>query len=243
MSVELVVAASSRQTGALLAAALRERDVAVGRPARCRVSYGVQLDNTIPTLNANAGRGDKYDQMVRMAGAGIKVPRVYLPDDNPDQFPLLGRKRKHYGGTDIRLVLQPEELPWRSASGSEFFVEYVPWVAEYRSWVFRGKHLGMYRKVMAHPEQYKRIGANHKNGFAFEIVRQNDIPREVVGSAMGAVRSLDLDFGAVDVLAGKDGQFYTLEVNTAPGVQNGTRQVIRLLADHIARWYRAEGRA
>ena len=238
--LELVVAASSKQTGALLAAALRERDVAVGRPARCRVSYGVPTDSRIPTLNANAGKGDKYDQMVRMAEAGIKVPRYYLLDDNPDQFPLLGRKRKHYGGTDIRLVLQPEELPWRSASGSEFFVEYIPWKAEYRAWVFRDNHLGMYRKVMAHPEQYKRLGANHKNGFAFELVREHDIPRQVVQSATGAVSALDLDFGAVDVLQGKDNKFYVLEVNTAPGVQNGTRQVLQSLANHITKWAKRE---
>jgi hypothetical protein len=236
MSVELVVAASSKQTGALLATALGERGVSLSRPARCRVSYGVLLDDTIPTLNAKAGAGDKYDQLVRIREAGIKVPRIYLPDDNPDQFPLLGRRRQHMGGRDIRMVLQPEELPWRSASGSEFFVEYVPWRAEYRSWVFQGKHLGTYRKVMAHPEQYKRLGANRKNGFAFELVRKDDIPREAVQSAIGAVNALDLDFGAVDVLQGKDEVFYTLEVNTAPGVQSETRQVLRALARRIQKW-------
>jgi glutathione synthase/RimK-type ligase-like ATP-grasp enzyme len=196
------------------------------------------LGTRIPTLNANAGAGDKYEQMVRMGEAGVLVPQTYMPDDNPTQFPLLARKRHHMGGTDIRLVMQAKELPWRAASGSDFFVEYIPWETEYRVWVFRGKHLGTYEKVMGHPEMYKRLGANYKNGFVFNLVRQGDIPRAAVQSATSAIGALDLDFGAVDVLKGENGKFYTLEVNTAPGVQNGTRQVLRGLADNIAVWAR-----
>lgn len=235
--LELSVAASSKQTGALLATALTERGVSLGRPARCRVSYGVPgLGGTIPTLNANAGVGDKYDQMVRMGAAGVLVPQTYLPDDNPAKFPLLARKRQHMGGTDIRMVFMKKEIPWRVAAGAAFFVEYIPWETEYRVWVFRGKHLGTYEKVMGHPELYKRLGANRKNGFVFNLVREGDIPRAAVQSATSAVRALDLDFGAVDVLKGEDGKFYVLEVNTAPGVQNGTRVVLQGLAKNIAAW-------
>lgn len=234
--MELVVAASSKQTGALLATALREHGVAIGRPARCRVSYGVPCTDTIPTLNAKAGVGDKYEQMVRIKAAGVLVPNLYVRGDKPNKFPLLARNRIHMGGTDIRLVMQEKEMDWRAASGSAFFVEYIPWETEFRVWVYRGLHLGTYEKVMGHPEMYKRLGANRKNGFVFNLVRKNDIPRAAVGSAIGSVRALDLDFGAVDVLKGEDGQFYTLEVNTAPGVQNGNRQVLQGLAAQIAEW-------
>ena len=236
MSVELVVAESSRATGAILAASLRENGVEVGAPARCRVSYGVSgLDASLPTLNRRAGEGNKYDQMVRMREAGVRVPPTYLAADSPDKFPLLGRKFKHRGGTDIKVVLQPEELPWRSASGSDFFVEFIPIETEYRVWVYRGSHMGTYQKVQKHPEQFKRIGRNFKNGFAFDIVKRGDLPTEAIGLASRSVEALGLDFGAVDILRGKDGLDYVLEVNTAPGVQ-GTRQVMRLLAKHIHEW-------
>ena len=236
MSVELVVAKSSRPTGAILAAILRELGVEVGTPARCRVSYGVPLGTELPTLNRRAGEGDKYEQMVRMREAGVRVPPFFLPTDVPDKFPLLARKRKHRGGTDIKVVFQTEEIPWRAASGSDFFVEHIPWVGEYRVWTYRGRHMGTYRKRLAHPELYKRVGANLKNGFAFELVRREDLPTEALNLASTAVDALGLDFGAVDILHGKDGAFYALEVNSAPGVQAGTRQVIRSLATHIARW-------
>jgi glutathione synthase/RimK-type ligase-like ATP-grasp enzyme len=47
---------------------------------------------------------------------------------------------------------------------------------------------------------------------------------------------LGLDFGAVDVLLGRDGKFYVLECNTAPGVEGEGRQVIQALARKIANW-------
>jgi hypothetical protein len=49
-------------------------------------------------------------------------------------------------------------------------------------------------------------------------------------------KHVSLDFGAVDILHGKDGHFYVLEVNTAPEVEGEGRQVIQSLADKIAAW-------
>jgi hypothetical protein len=238
MSVELVVAKSSKATGLLLTAALKDAGVQVTKPARCRVSYGVPgLGTDLPTLNRNAGDGNKYDQMVRVKEAGVRVPPLYLATDAPDKFPLLARRFQHKGGTDIKVVLQVEELPWRAASGSDFFVEYVPIDTEYRVWTYRGRHMGTYRKEQRHPELFKRVGRNFKNGFAFVAVERDGVPTEAIDIAAAAVDALRLDFGATDILRGKDGAYYFLEVNTAPGVQ-GTRQVIGSLARHIAKWER-----
>ena len=239
--LELRVAESSRQTGALLEAALVERGMTVGSPARCLVSYGLPQRSQLPTLNANAGASDKYEQLVRIREAGVLVPPTYMPDDNPPKFPLLGRKRQHHGGTDIKPVMMKKEMAWRAASGIDFFTEYIPWETEYRVWVFRDKHLGTYEKVMGSPHKYKRLGANVDNGFVFNRLRRNDIPPTIVQSATSAVRALDLDFGAVDVLKGEDGHLYTLEVNTAPGVSSATNMALQGLADQIVAWAQSQG--
>lgn len=240
MTVEVVAASASRRTGEVLKSLLTEQGVSIGCPGSCRVSYGVTLQGgAVPTLNSNAGLMDKYEQMVRLAGSGVLVPRVYeIRGAAPFLYPLLARKRKHKGGKDIRPIFQAEEIPWREAAGWDFLVEYVPWVREYRTWVYRRRHCGTYIKEMAHMEQYRRIGANSGNGFAFRLVSSSDVPAQAVELSAKAVDALELDFGAVDVLEGRDGQFYCLEVNTAPGIMGDARFAMRGLARHIARWTR-----
>lgn len=237
MTVEVVTARASRRTGSLLASLLSEQGTQIGSPATARVSYGITLDDSIPTLNSKAGSMDKYEQMVRLAGVGVLVPRTYdIAGAAPSQYPLFARKRKHRGGTDIRPIFQAQEIPWREAAGWDFLTEYVPWVREYRVWIYRRRHLGTYVKEMAHMEQYRRVGANSHNGFAFNLVPSDDVPAAAVELSAKAVDALELDFGAVDVLEAVDSQFYCLEVNTAPGIQGDARFAMRSLARHIARW-------
>lgn len=237
MAVQLVIAKEARLTGRILKTALTNLGLQVSDYADNRVSYGVPLLNSgRPTLNGNAGKVDKLEALRRIQNAGVTVPPFYVLGQTPNRFPLLARKRHHKGGTDIMPVFMPEEMQWRYRAGAEFFVEYIPWVTEYRVWVFRKAHLGTYQKVLAYPEQYRKVGCNHKNGFAFQLVTSDYVPRAAVDAAVLSIRALDLDFGAVDVLQGKDGRSYVLEVNTAPGVESATRQVMRSLADKIYRW-------
>lgn len=239
--IELLVAPEANRTGKLLAEVLGLQGAKVGKPGSVRVSYGVPVTGypagySTPTLNGNAGKADKYEQMDIMKRGGVVVPSFWPASERPDRFPLLGRKRKHKGGTDIRVILQAEHLGWAQQAGSQFWVEYIPFTHEYRVWIFRDRHLGTYTKVMAYPEMFKKVGCNHKNGFAFKLVNSEFVPRPAVDAAILAVKSLKLDFGAVDIIQGKDGKFYVLEVNTAPGVENSTRQVIQGLAKNIIAW-------
>lgn len=238
--IQFIFAHKSRFTAAILQKLLAERGVRVSEQGKAVVSYGVSYAGNLPGLNKNAGRQDKHQQQQTLAGKGVRTIEAFSPQDAArlpqNRFPMLGRKRAHVGGTDILLALQPEDVALRVRAGAEFFTPYIPSVTEYRVYVYRKQHLGTYQKVMVRPQEYKKVGRNYKNGFAFQLVLSDDVPRTAVELAGAAVAALDLDFGAVDILQGKDGHFYVLEVNTAPGVEGEGRQVIQSLADKIATW-------
>lgn len=238
-TVRLVIAERSSETGQHLSTALRDLGVNVGENADALVSYGVRLGySAVPVLNAHAGMADKYEQLLTLRSAGVPVPKIYEAGQ-PIKFPLLARKRRHVGGKDLMVVFQPEEIPWRTSAGAEYFTEYIPIKSELRTWVFRGSHCATYRKVMARPHEYKKVGWNYKNGFVFDLIHTDEIPRGAVEEAMKSIRALSLDFGAVDILQGLDGNFYVLEVNTAPGAESPTRQGVQGFARHIQTWVNA----
>lgn len=227
-------------TGRLLAQLLRERNVRVGTGAQGVVCYGVGYQGNLPALNGAVGRYNKFQQFEVMRQKGVRVPNFYrFGHDIPGnlKFPLFGRKMMHREGKDIMPALQAEDIPLRMAAGAQFFTEYVPRQTEIRVWVYRRRHLASYEKVMRHPQQYKYFGCSYRNGFAFELMPAERVNRAAVEQAAAAVDALGLDFGAADVLIGKDGLPYVLEVNTAPGVE-GARQSISSLADKIATWER-----
>jgi hypothetical protein len=253
MSIELRVAANCQPTGRILAELLRERGLSiVNSDGDAVVNYGVKYTGSKPALNANSGGRTKLDELGILVRRGIRTVPVWVPkvDDgslsleqlggdyrnDAPTYPLLARKETHMHGKDIMPVFQPEELSWRMAAGAAFFTEYIPRLTEYRLWVYRKRHLGAYEKEMVYPDKYRFIGCNYRNGFAFKFVPFAELPNEAFELASKSVAAMELDFGAVDILKGKDGRFYVLEVNTAPGVAGLTREGIKKLADKIKKW-------
>jgi hypothetical protein len=183
---------------------------------------------------------DKFQQMEQLFEKRVQTLGFFRRSDiTPDMrpgiiFPLFGRRRSHSGGRDIRIVLSDSDLDDVLRSNVDFFTKYEPAQAEYRVWIYRRRHLATYGKVLKYPNKYKGIGRNYDNGWAFEYMRE---PHQMgIDLASAAVKALDLDFGAVDVLHGTDNVFRVLEVNTAPGVEGPDRQGIRALARRINKW-------
>jgi len=192
------------------------------------VCYGTPYKGTLPALNAKAGTFDKLQELEILTAAGIRVPK-FSRDGTGLRLPILGRLRHHTKGRDIIPILGPMELSWARRT-RDFFTEYIPVAEEYRVWIFQTNNIGTYKKVFTYPQNYKQFGCNAENGFSFQHV---DFQREVLDLGVAALKALRLDFGAIDILQSQIGQFYVLEVNTAPGTE---QDVLNRLAKKILEW-------
>ena len=228
-------------TGCGKTADLLQKLVGSGQSAKTGVvCWGRGHHGTEPTLNGRAGAANKLQQLQKFKDAGILTPEfwVKLPSA-AEAFPVLGRRLQHHGGTDIRLIMEPEMAS--IFQHSDFYTRYVPRATEYRSWIYRRRHLATYEKRLVRPEEAirrNRVGANHRNGYAFLLMNSDLVPEGIREIASKAIDCLGLDFGAVDILRGVDGKLYVLEANLAPGAESADRAGLKTLALKIANWER-----
>lgn len=221
------------KTGRLLATLLAEKGVRVNegeQPTSGIISYGVTVrDVSVPVLNANAGKLDKFQELQALAKAKIAVPN-HSTNRGDISGAVLGRMYKHAKGKDIRLVVNSYD------SSSNYYTRYVQVSREYRVWTFRNRVLGVYEKVLRYPKKAKKrpgVAWNWARGYAFQFYRE--APVELGQLGIKAVAAVGLDFGAVDIVEDAQGHRFVLEVNSAPGTQD-RRQGLTYLATKIARW-------
>ncbi len=107
-------------------------------------------------------------------------------------------------------------------AGVKLFTRYFPKQDEVRVHVFAGEIIGYAAKRRKTGVQADPWVRSHANGwvFATENVFRDE---RAADAAVRAVQCLGLDFGAVDVVLGRDG-VAVLEVNTAPGMEGRTLQ-------------------
>jgi hypothetical protein len=236
VALQLRVAKGCAPTARTLSHLLVENGAKLSPTGQGVVCWGAGAQaGGLPTLNARCSHYNKLQQLQVLHKAGILVP-PFMATGIPAEYPALARKLHHAGGRDIVVCLQPEDAARARANGRDYFTKYIPRATEFRVWIYRRRHLGTYEKVLKYPGRFKGVGCNYDNGFAFSLVQEAAIPRAAVDIAARTVDSLGLDFGAVVVLKGKDGKFYVLECNSAPGVEGEGRQAIQALAAKIAKW-------
>lgn len=124
------------------------------------------------------------------------------------------------GGNDIVVVRPGDEWPV-----APLYVQYIPKLVEYRVHVFKEEDSfriltrQKLRESDAEQTNDQRLIRNRDNGWVFALVRDEGGAVKAEAEAQKAISALGLDFGAVDVIIGRDdGLAYVLEVNTAPGI-------------------------
>lgn len=102
------------------------------------------------------------------------------------------------------------------------YTQYVKKTHEFRVHVFRGEVIDyVQKKKKAGFEDRNKYVRSVENGWVF--CRDDiEVRDDVKTIAVDAVNVLGLDFGAVDVVLGHDGEVYVLEVNTAIGMEGTT---------------------
>lgn len=246
--MEFRIARAARVTGEMLERLVRERLIAlrIAEP-NCVICYGAGYTGTVANLNASCSVLDKKEQGIKLfADLGNEALQIIHPLNNPTlqaNLPVVARRTKHSQGRDMRLC--------RTALGlrvvqrnrrHDYFTKVVESDTEYRVWVYRKRVLAVYEKRLTEPENNTKFGRNRANGFTFHALGSADIPESVRRVAISAVRSLNLDFGAVDILGKWDDEAHTdvhatvLEVNSAPGVSDEHRTAIVKLVNRIVRW-------
>jgi len=126
-------------------------------------------------------------------------------------YPILGRKKQHARGTDIKLVLQERDLRKRC----DYYTVYIPTNREYRIHVVEDEVIRVQGKYLDNPKEQVAYMRNYATGYRFRTPRMR-LHSDRLRMAREAVKCLGLQFGAVDLLVADDGTGYVLEVNTAP---------------------------
>lgn len=196
------------------------------------VNWGREYADT--ALNGYIGNATNKRVMRELFRAhGVPMPELYSLEDAAQRAILgqqmIGRPDSHTRGRGFWLVDSADSFiralkGTRRKRAATHFMERINPAHEYRVHVFRGRSIRLSEKAFDRP----------RDGATYTMIKATGDPGPSRTAALKAVRALELDFGAVDVLALEDGTPYVLEVNTAPGLGGS---MPRVWAETFLRWY------
>lgn len=173
------------------------------------------LPSALQSAESIARAGNKLVALQCFQRDGVPCPEFTISTSIIGSDTWLGRKTHGMCGSDIK-VYRPGETALYGAH--DFFTKFIPNSREYRIHVFGEKVLGVMGKYLDFPDQAgEGYIKNVSHGYRFRTPSKQ-LNKDRTEAAIAAVRSLGLDFGAVDLVVGYDGKPYVLEVNTAPAL-------------------------
>jgi glutathione synthase/RimK-type ligase-like ATP-grasp enzyme len=211
-------------------------------PFEVGVSWGCSYNGDKPFLNARVNQYDKLTAFDQFRKAGVACPETFSVERGmhhayPDPLPWLARKRHHIKGKDIVVCKTQADIRRVFEQGEhDFFSVFIPTATEYRVWVLGEKAFAVYEKTYKGEGEYDGFMRNRRFGFKFEKRDELRGTKVIEGPCIAAVKSLGMDWGAVDILKGKDGKYYVLEINSMPHIDSIERSSGIRLAQHISKW-------
>jgi glutathione synthase/RimK-type ligase-like ATP-grasp enzyme len=202
--------------------------------------WGISYHGNKPAINANCNRFNKMEALYQFERAEIPGP-IAISDWRllkEGDFPVLARNIHHTKGKDI-IVCKTKQDAAALVNEKDFFTPWIPTKTEYRVWVLNDNAFAVYEKEYKGEGEYQGFSRNRAMNFKF--VKHDELLRTkaLTQPSIQAVKVLDMEFGAVDVLLGKDGKYYVLEANTMPHIDSMDRSSGIRLAAGVSKW--AEG--
>ena len=229
---------SSKSVKGLCAGLGIKRTLREGGPIRagdCFVNWGCTKIHRDVILSGPNYTFLNYEENVAIASNKLKTFKaldghVGIPEWTEDAveaavwlaegFTVVARTVLNGNSGEGIVVLDPAE----KFVEAPLYTKYARQAQEYRVHVFQGKSIFLQRKARKKAVPDEQVNwkiRNHDNGFIFAH-KDVEVPEKVQEESIRAVDVLGLDFGAVDVALGKDGNVYVFEVNTAPGLEGAS---------------------
>lgn len=170
---------------------------------------------------------NKLDTFLALKEAGVKIPEFSTTMEQvpPGQIWLARTILNGSGGAGI-VVMRPGD---RVATAS-LYTKYIRKLREFRVHVVKGETIFVQekrRRLDSNLTGDQNLIRNYRNGWVYTLtdgLEENEgVPNCILDAGEAAVKALGLDFGAADVVLGRnDDESYVLEVNTAPGLRSPT---------------------
>jgi hypothetical protein len=142
---------------------LRKGDVVISWGAKLPQGYDYKVLDGVVTVNHPKSvklASNKLEAMNKFKLAGIKIPS-FMPvtagaegilaevkkANGTIKYPIIGRTKRHQGGTGFFLCIQPFDVKTAVENGAMYFVNHVPIKKEFRLHVFDGKVIDAKEKV------------------------------------------------------------------------------------------------
>lgn len=201
----------------------RRLDILIRWGTTRRVAYVPEI-RTINMRQALQNNASKFEALEQFDRSGLRVPG-FSRDWSSLEFPIMGRADSRMQGRDVKVYHQERDII--ELGESDYYIDLIPKVAEYRAHVVDNRIIKASQKVRNDEvwdeeehgpiPEYDPFVWNYETGWTFRNVRME---HPCINMAISAVSVLQLDFGAVDIIVGENGNGYILEVNTAPGLDD-----------------------
>lgn len=158
---------------------------------------------------------NKLAALLHMSRLGVRTPSVFQSDCGVADVDRILRKSARHSGSDSPMFVGARQKA-KCLCDYDYSMEFIHKKSEFRVHVCFGEPICVQRKIKRRYEQSDPLIWSSVRGW--RLVETRVVSASLLALAMKAVESIGLDFGAADIVQSKDGEFYVIEVNTAPGL-------------------------